>query len=79
VNEGDSLKEYGSAGKQTRTPARENHQIRGILVTLDNADWHGMFRPAHIERKGSFRKCCGGPQYRFWRPLTDRLCSLKQQ
>jgi hypothetical protein len=34
--------------------------MRGILVTLDNADWHGMFRPAHIERKGSFRKCCGG-------------------
>ena len=35
VNEADSLKEYGPAGKQTRVPACENHQMRGILVTPD--------------------------------------------
>jgi len=34
VNEGDSLKELVAAGKQTRVRARENHQIRDILVTL---------------------------------------------
>jgi hypothetical protein len=33
VNEGDSLKELAVAGKQTRSLAHENHQMRGILVT----------------------------------------------
>jgi len=28
------LKEEGPTGKQTRTVARENHQMRDILVTL---------------------------------------------
>jgi hypothetical protein len=34
VNEGNSVKEEGSAGKQTRKATRENHQMRGFLVTL---------------------------------------------
>jgi hypothetical protein len=33
VNEGDSLKELAVAGKQTRSLARENHQMRGFFVT----------------------------------------------
>jgi hypothetical protein len=33
VNEGDILKEYASAGKQTRVLTRENHQMRGFFVT----------------------------------------------
>jgi hypothetical protein len=56
VNEGDSLKELGSAGKQTRIFRPENDQMRDILVTSDNAGQYEMFSPAHIERMAALRK-----------------------
>jgi hypothetical protein len=59
VNEGDSLKEYGSAGKRTRILARQKHQMRGILVTPDNVCRRRMFGPAHIEGMAVFRKRYG--------------------
>src|SRR5215208_2885821 len=43
--------------------------MRGILVTPDNA---------HMGGKPSFRKRSDGRK-RYWRPLTDRPASLKQQ
>ena len=75
VNEDDSLKEYGSAGKRTRTPARENHQMRDILVTPTNAGGTVWFRSVHIAGGRVFRNA----RDRYWSPLTDRVCSLKQQ
>jgi hypothetical protein len=36
----------------------KNHQMRDILVTPDNARRREMFRPAHIDGMGSFRKRC---------------------
>jgi hypothetical protein len=55
VNEGNSVKEYGSTGKQTCTAEFENHQMRGILVTPANADGTVLFGSVHIAGGRVFR------------------------
>jgi hypothetical protein len=60
VNEGNSVKEYGSTGKQTCTAMLENHQMRGISVTLANAGGDQLFEPVHIAGGHWFRNARAG-------------------
>jgi hypothetical protein len=77
VDDVSSVKEYGSTGKRTRIVALQNRQIRGNLVTLANAGMKVLFRPAHIEGEGWFRKRrdCLRMGYQ---PSVDGLCLLTQ-